>query len=200
MVDLPSPVVELTRLLAKLPGVGRRSAQRLAFHLLDMRDSDINTYMYAIKNAREKTMTCSVCGSLATSSPCSICSDSRRDGSIICIVSSPRDVFSMENIRGGYNGKYHVLGGALSPINGIGPEDLNITPLMKRIRSGNIKEIIFATNPDVEGEATASYLAKLIKPYGIKTTRIAHGIPMGSNLEYIDAMTLSLALEGRREM
>lgn len=199
MLELPAPVVELINLLSKLPGVGRRSANRLAFRLLDMDISELDKLKGAVLSARENTMTCETCGCLSDSSPCRVCSDPARDDGLICVVSGARDVFAMESVQGSFNGKYHVLGGVLSPVNKIGPDALNIAPLLNRVQSGVVREVILATNSDVEGEATASYIAQLIKPMGVRTTRIAHGIPLGGHLEYTDPMTLGIAIEGRRE-
>ena len=200
MADLPSPITDLIKTLASLPTVGRRSANRLAFYFLSMSDTELKNLNIAINNAREKTITCEVCGCYAVSSPCAVCSSQTRDESTICVVSFARDVFSMERMHGGYNGKYHVLGGVLSPLSRVGPEDLNIKSLIKRVSEGKVKEVIVATDSDVEGEATASYIAKLLRPYGVRITRIANGIPLGGSVEYIDPMTLSIALEGRREI
>ncbi|MBQ1907301.1 MAG: recombination protein RecR [Firmicutes bacterium] len=193
------PLKNLISELGKLPGIGGKTAQRLAFHILSMSDSDAEAIADAIVTAKREMKFCSVCGNLTDEDPCSICSDQTRDRSVICVVESPRDVYAMERIRE-YRGLYHVLNGAISPMDGIGPEDINLRSLIVRLQSEDINELILATNPNIEGEATAMYIAKLVKPSGIKVTRIAHGIPVGGDLEYADEVTLSKALEGRREL
>lgn len=194
-----APIENLIEQFAKLPGIGRKSAERLAFHILDMPKEYGEAIGEAIENAKEKICFCSVCQNLTESDPCPICSDERRDKKIICVVETPKDAAAMEKIRE-FSGVYHVLHGALSPIDGIGPEDLKIAPLLSRIQKDGADEIIMATNPNVQGEATAMYLFKLLKPLGIKITRIANGIPIGGDLEYADEVTLLKAIEGRREM
>ena len=194
-----APIENLIEQFAKLPGVGRKTAERLAFHILNMPDEYARAISDAIIGAKEKITFCECCQNLTDASPCPICADERRDNSIICVVESPKDVAAMEKIRE-YKGVYHVLHGALSPIDGIGPDDLKIASLLKRIHSGHVKEVIMATNSNVQGEATAMYLFKLLKPLGVKVTRIANGIPMGGDLEYADEITLLKAIEGRREM
>jgi recombination protein RecR len=185
--------------LHRLPGIGPKSAQRLAFHILKSSRAEANELAQAILGAKEKMKSCSVCGNITDSDPCSICDDSTRDGSTICVVEQPQDIFVFEKM-GEYKGTYHVLMGALSPLDGVGPDDLKIKELLTRIEQGKIREVIIATNPNVEGEATSTYLSKVIKPLGVKVTRLAQGMPMGGDLEYADEVTLSKALEGRREV
>ena len=191
------PIEKLTTQLSRLPGIGRKSAQRLAYHILDVPEEQARELAESILSARENVHRCPICGTYTDTMPCAICSDSTRDGSVVCVVCDPKDVTAMEKVRE-YKGKYHVLQGVLSPMEGIGPNDIRIRELLERIGSENIQEVILATNPDVEGEATASYIARLLKPLGIKCTRLAHGIPIGGNLEYTDEVTLAKALEGRR--
>lgn len=193
------PIRNLASQLARLPGIGGKSALRLAYHILDMPDVAARELASAITDARDKVHYCAVCGNYTDVEPCAICADEQRRGDIICVVEDAKDVLAMEKMRE-FHGKYHVLGGVVSPIDGIGPEDLRIEELVCRIQAAPVKEIIIATNPDVEGEATASYIARLLKPYGVRITRIAHGIPIGGNLEYVDEMTLFKAMEGRREI
>ena len=193
------PIRNLASQLARLPGIGGKSALRLAYHILDMPDVAARELASAITDARYKVHYCAVCGNYTDVEPCAICADEQRRGDIICVVEDAKDVLAMEKMRE-FHGKYHVLGGVISPIDGIGPEDLRIEELVCRIQAAPVKEIIIATNPDVEGEATASYIARLLKPYGVRITRIAHGIPIGGNLEYVDEMTLFKAMEGRREI
>jgi len=195
----PSPVAKLVEQFSKLPGIGSKTAQRLAFFVLNMPEGDVKSLAQAIVDAKQKTKYCSICGNLTDSDICSICRNTSRDTSIICVVEEPRDVIAMERTRE-FKGLYHVLHGAISPMEGIGPEDIRLKELLHRLNDGDIKEVIIATNPNVEGEATAMYLSKLIKPFGIKVTRIAHGIPVGGDLEYADEVTLTKALEGRREL
>lgn len=193
------PIANLIEELSKLPGVGRKTAQRLAFHILEMEPLEAEKLANSIVSAKEKIRYCSICSNLTDEDPCYICRDKKRDPSIICVVQGPKDVVAMEKTRE-YNGLYHVLQGVISPMDDIGPDDITIKELLKRIQTGDVKEVILATNPTVEGEATAMYISKLLKPMGIKTTRIAHGIPVGGDLEYYDEVTLSKAMEGRREM
>lgn len=185
--------------LSRLPGIGTKSAQRLAYFILDMPDGGARELAASIVRARDSVRYCPVCGNYTDTEPCAICRDQQRSEETICVVEEARDVFSMEKLRE-YRGKYHVLHGAISPTDGIGPGDIRIRELMARVEAGKVREVILATNPDVKGEATASYIARLLKPKGIRVTRIAHGIPIGGNLEYIDEMTLLKAMEGRREM
>jgi recombination protein RecR len=185
--------------LHRLPGIGPKSAQRLAFHILKSPRAEANELAQAILGAKEKMKSCSVCGNITDSDPCSLCDDSTRDGGTICVVEQPQDIFVFEKM-GEYKGTYHVLMGALSPLDGVGPDDLKIKELVTRIKQGKIREVIIATNPNAEGEATSAYLSKLIKPLGVKVTRLAQGMPMGGDLEYADEVTLAKALEGRREL
>lgn len=193
------PLNKLINELSKLPGIGGKTAQRLAFHVLSMDDEEAMALADAIKTAKASMTYCSVCGNLTDTDPCAICSDEGRDKSIICIVESPKDVVAMEKIRE-YRGYYHVLHGAISPMDGVGPDDINLRSLILRLQDETVREIIIATNPNIEGEATAMYIARLVKPSGIKVSRIAHGIPVGSDLEYADEVTLLKAMEGRREL
>lgn len=194
-----APIAKLIEAFTKLPGIGNKTAQRLAFYLLDMPQKEAEELAYAIINAKRSIRYCEVCCNITDKDKCSICSDGKRDESIICVVEDPRDVVAMEKTRE-FKGLYHVLHGAISPMDDIGPDEIRIKELLSRIRTGNIKEIILATNPNIEGEATAMYISKLIKPLGVKTTRIAHGVPVGGDLEYADEVTLMKALEGRREI
>ncbi|MBQ4423215.1 MAG: recombination protein RecR [Clostridia bacterium] len=190
-------IEKLTTQLSRLPGVGHKTAQRLAYHLLSVPKEQATELAEAITAAREKVHPCPVCGAFTDRDTCEICSDPKRTEETVCVVSDARDVLSMEKTRE-FHGHYHVLNGSLSPMNGIGPGALRINALLERCKTGQVREVILATNPDVEGEATASYIAKLLKPLGITTSRIAHGIPIGGNLEYTDEVTLAKALEGRR--
>ncbi|AGC67334.1 recombination protein RecR [Thermoclostridium stercorarium subsp. stercorarium DSM 8532] len=194
-----APVARLIDEFEKLPGIGHKTAQRLAFHILNMPMDKAIAFANAIIDAKKTIHYCSVCGDLTDTDPCRICSNQNRDRSVICVVESPRDVVAMERIRE-YKGLYHVLHGVISPLDGIGPDDINMKSLIKRVGNGEVKEVILATNPDVEGEATAMYIARLLKPMGIRTTRIAHGLPVGGDLEYADEVTLAKSLEGRREI
>lgn len=193
------PVARLIEEFEKLPGIGHKTAQRLAFHVLNLTEDKVEGLANAIIDAKRNTRYCSICSNLTDVDPCSICSGSSRDGAAICVVEDPRDVVAMERTRE-FKGLYHVLHGAISPMEGIGPEDIKIKELLARIREGDVGEVILATNPNIEGEATAMYISKLLKPLGIKTTRIAHGIPVGGDLEYADEVTLAKAFEGRREI
>ena len=191
------PIAKLIEELAKLPGIGKRSAERLAFHILNLEEKEASALAEAIISAKQQITFCPVCQSLTDVTPCAICSNPRRDRSVICVVENPKDILAIEKTRE-YNGLYHVLHGAISPMDGIGPEMLKIKELLARISNDEVKEIIMATNPSIEGEATAMYISKLIKPLGITVTRIAHGIPVGGDLEYADEVTLTRAIEGRR--
>ena len=184
---------------ASLPGVGRKSASRFAYHILDMKEEDVISFSEALAEAKRSIHQCPVCHNLTDSKTCSICSDDRRDRSVICVVESARDVNSIERTHE-YKGLYHVLHGLISPMDGIGPEQLYIKDLLHRVADEDIKEVIMATNPTVEGESTAVYIGKLIKPFGVKVTRLATGVPVGGNLEYADDITLYKALEGRSEL
>ncbi len=194
-----APIAKLIDELSKLPGVGNKTAQRLAFHILNMSVEDVEQLSTSITSAKRNIKYCKVCCNITDSEVCSICSNSKRDSSVICVVEDPKDVVAMEKTRE-YKGLYHVLNGAISPMEGIGPEEIRIKELLKRIADNEIKEIILATNPNIEGEATAMYISRLLKPVGIKVTRIAHGVPVGGDLEYADEVTLMKALEGRREI
>ena len=191
------PIVRLTTQLSRLPGIGQKTAQRLAYHILDTPLAQAQELAAAILAAREKVTDCPICGTYTDVSPCGICADTSRDGSVLCVVCDAKDVVAMERTRE-FHGKYHVLHGVLSPVDGVGPNDIRINELVERVKAGGVKEVILATNPDVEGEATASYIARLLKPMGVNCTRIAHGIPIGGNLEYTDEVTLAKAMEGRR--
>lgn len=193
------PLERLTDAFARLPGIGRKSAARLAFYVLSMKDGEAEEFKNAITDARKSLHYCPVCENLTDLEVCPVCSDDRRDKSKICVVEDPRDVIKFEKMRD-YKGLYHVLHGVLSPIDGIGPEQLKIKELMSRLSNDAVTEIIMATNPSVEGETTASYISRLVKPLGIKVTRLAYGIPVNGSLEYTDSVTLSRALEGRKEM
>lgn len=184
--------------LTKLPSIGQKSAQRLALHLLRAPREEALALAEAIRSVREHVGFCRVCGNFSEDDPCRLCSDPQRDGTLVCVVEQPGDVLAFERTAQ-FRGKYHVLGGALSPLEGMHPENLRIRELLERLRSGEVKEIILATNPNVAGEATALYLSKLLAPLGVRVTRIARGVPMGSDLEYSDQVTLARALEGRRE-
>jgi recombination protein RecR len=200
MKSYAKPLNNLISELSKLPGIGRKSAQRLAFYILSMEEKDARSIAEAILDAKQQMKYCSVCGNLTDSDPCGICTDVSRDQTMICVVESPRDMAAIERTRE-FNGLYHVLHGAISPMDGIGPEDINLRQLLIRLQRNNeVQEIILATNPNIEGEATAMYTARLIKPSGVKVTRIAHGVPVGGDLEYADEVTLSKAMEGRREL
>jgi recombination protein RecR len=194
-----APVEKLIEQLCKLPGIGPKSASRLAFHLLSVPRSDAVELARAIVELKDKVRYCSICFNISEGEVCSICSDPRRDASLLCVVEEPRDVTAVER-TGRFRGRYHVLGGAISPIDGVGPEELTFKELVKRLRSGEVSELIAATNPNAEGEATALYLAQLVRPLGIKVTRIASGLPVGGDLEYADEITLGRAMEGRTEL
>ncbi len=185
--------------LSKLPGIGEKTAARLAFHLLRSDRSLAEGLAEALKALKEQTRLCQTCHGLTESDPCPICANGERSDEVICVVEEPADLIAIERSRG-FRGRYHVLQGALSPLDGVGPEDLQIGGLLQRLRGDTVREVILATNPTVEGEATALYLARLIKPLGVRVTRIAHGIPMGGDVEYADVVTLGRALDGRREM
>ena len=200
MRQYPKPLNKLINELSKLPGIGGKTAQRLAFHILALEESEATALANSIVNAKRSLHYCSVCGNLTDTDPCEICSDESRDRTKVCVVETPQDVIAMERIRE-FKGLYHVLHGAISPVEGIGPNDINLKSLITRLQQHDeIDEIIVATNPNIEGEATAMYIARLLKPSGIKVTRIAHGIPVGGHLEYADEVTLLKAMEGRREI
>ncbi|EPN8467518.1 recombination mediator RecR [Listeria monocytogenes] len=195
----PEPITKLIDSFMKLPGIGPKSAARLAFYVLDMKEDDVLDFAKALVDAKRNLSFCSVCGYITDKDPCYICADTSRDRSVICVVQESKDVIAMEKMRD-FHGLYHVLHGTISPMDGIGPEDINIPDLLKRLQDDTIEEVILATNPNVEGEATAMYISRLLKPSGIKVTRIAHGLPVGGDLEYADEVTLSKAMEGRREV
>jgi recombination protein RecR len=199
LASLPNPISELTAALGKLPGIGPRSAERLALFLVQSEADGVRQLAKAMVEARERIQLCPICGALTERTPCGICEDPRRDGSILCLVERPVDILSIEK-SATYRGKYHVLGGRLSPVNGVEPEDLRIAELEERLGREPVREVIVALSTDVEGDATSFYLAKRLAPRGVKVTRIAHGLPAGSGLEFADELTLSRALEGRREM
>ncbi len=195
-----SPSIEkLIESFEKLPSIGHKTAIRLAFHMLDMTDEEITEFTTSITDAKKKLKYCSTCFNISDTDPCPICSNPKRDQSTICVVEDVRDIMAMERTHE-YKGVYHVLHGTISPMNGIGPDEIKIKELLNRIRDNDIKEVIIATNPRVEGEATSIYISKLIKAFNIKVTRIAHGIPVGGDLEYTDEITLMKAMEGRREI
>lgn len=199
MPFFPSSLETLIDKFAALPGIGRKSAQRLAFHVLSLPDAEANAFAEAITAAKASVRCCAVCQNLTDDEVCSVCSDAKRDRSVICVVAEPRDVLSFERGRE-FPGVYHVLHGVMSPLNHIGPDDLKISELIARVSGGEVREVIMATNPDTEGDTTAMYISRLVKPFNVKVTRLAYGIPVGSNLEFADEATLSRALEGRREM
>ena len=190
-------VQDLIDELGRLPGIGPKSAQRIAFHLLAAEPADVSRLMAALQRVKDEVRFCRVCGNVAEADECRICRDARRDTSVICVVEEPKDVVAIERTRE-FHGRYHVLGGAISPIDGIGPDDLRIKELMVRLRDGAVTELILATDPNLEGEATATYLARLVKPMGLRVTRLASGLPVGGDLEYADEVTLGRAFEGRR--
>ena len=195
-----APSIEkLIEAFEKLPSIGNKTAARLAFHILNANEQETNDFIQAILDAKNNLKYCSQCYNITDTDPCPICSNQNRNHSLICVVEDVRDVVAMERTHE-FKGVYHVLHGSISPMNGIGPDDIKIKELLSRLMEGNVNEIILATNPRVEGEATAMYISKLVKPLGVKPTRIAHGIPVGGDLEYTDEVTLSKALEGRREL
>lgn len=199
MGTFAAPLARLIDELKRLPGIGQKSAQRIAFHLERAGRDQAENLAHAIIDVKDKIRLCSVCNNLTEEDPCNICSDPRRDRSLICAVETPYNVATVERMRE-FHGLYHVLHGALSPLQGIGPDQLKLKSLMERLKDGQVKEIIVATSPNVEGEATALYLSRLIKPLGVKVTRIAMGIPVGSELEFADEVTMLKAMEGRREI
>ena len=199
MEYFPAALEALVEQFARLPGVGSKSAQRLAFHVLSLDESEAQKFADAIVTAKKTVTFCPVCRNLTDGGLCPICSSPKRDESVICVVADPRDVVAIERARE-FLGRYHVLHGVISPMNHVGPDDLEIKPLIERVAKGGVSEIIMATNPDTEGEATAMYLARLLKPFDVKVTRLAYGIPVGGHLEFADDATLMRALEGRREI
>ena len=199
MEYFPAPLEALVEQFAKLPGIGSKSAQRLAFHVLGLPDADAEAFANAILTAKRTVTFCPVCRNLTAGGLCPICASPKRDAATICVVADPRDVAAMERARE-YNGLYHVLHGVLSPMNHVGPDDVEIKSLLDRVAAGGVQEVIMATNPDTEGEATALYLSRLLKPFQVKVTRLAYGIPVGGHLEFADDATLMRALEGRQEL
>ena len=199
MEYFPAPLEKLTEQFARLPGIGGKSAQRLAFFVLGLPEEEAEEFANAILDAKRNVTTCPVCQNFTAGGLCPVCASPKRDGSVICVVASPRDVAAIERSRE-YNGHYHVLHGVISPLNHVGPDDLRIRELLARVAAGGVREIIMATNPDTEGETTAMYLSRLLRPLEVKVTRLAYGIPVGSQLEYADEVTLLRALEGRREI
>ena len=199
MSFFPASLENLVDKFASLPGIGRKSAQRLAFHVLSLPDDEAQAFADAIVSAKKSVHCCKVCQNLTEGEICQICASDTRDKSTVCVVSEPRDVLSIERGRE-YNGTYHVLHGVLSPMSHVGPDDIRIKELLVRVAENDIQEVIMATNPDTEGEATAMYLSRLLKPFNVKVTRLAYGIPVGSNLEFADDATLNRAIEGRTEM
>ena len=199
MEFFPAPLENLVEQFARLPGIGSKSAQRLAFYVLNLPEEEARAFADAILAAKETVTCCPVCQNLTAGGLCPICASPRRDHTVVCVVADPRDVVAMERARE-YNGLYHVLHGVISPMNHVGPDDLHIKSLLDRVSQGEVQEVIMATNPDTEGEATAMYLARLLRPFGVKVTRLAYGIPVGGHLEFADDATLMRALEGRREI
>ena len=199
MEYFPAPLEKLVEQFARLPGIGGKSAQRLAFYVLSLPEEQAREFADAIVDAKHSVTLCPVCRNFTAGGLCPICSSPKRDGSVICVVADPRDVAALERARE-FNGHYHVLHGVISPMNHVGPDDLQIRPLVERVAKGGVREVIMATNPDTEGEATAMYLARLLKPFDVRVTRLAYGIPVGSHLEFADDATLLRALEGRREL
>jgi recombination protein RecR len=199
MANFPLPIAILIEELSKLPGIGRKSAQRLAFHVISQKEDDAFKLADAIINAKKKIKYCTECFNITDTDPCAICASSKRNRKIICVVESPKDVIAIEKTKE-YHGLYHVLHGAVSPLDGVGPEDIKLRELIIRLQKEDVDEIILATNPTIEGEATAMYISKLLKSTGIVTTRLAHGIPVGGDLEFADEVTLIKAIEGRRKL
>ena len=195
----PEPISKLIDSFMKLPGIGPKTAQRLAFHTLDMKEDDVVQFAKALVDVKRELTYCSVCGHITEKDPCYICEDKQRDRSVICVVEDDKDVIAMEKMRE-YKGLYHVLHGSISPMDGIGPEDINIPTLIDRLKDEEVKELILAMNPNLEGESTAMYISRLVKPIGIKVTRLAQGLSVGGDLEYADEVTLSKAIAGRTEM
>ncbi|WP_414042080.1 recombination mediator RecR [Macrococcus animalis] len=195
----PAPISKLIDSFMKLPGIGPKTAGRLAFHVLDMKEDDVMNFAKALVDVKRELTYCSVCGHITDTDPCYVCNDKTRDRSMICVVEETKDVIAMEKMRE-YKGMYHVLHGAISPMEGVGPEDINVPSLLTRLKDEEVTELILATNPNIEGESTAMYISRLVKPIGIKTTRLAHGLPVGGDLEYADEVTLSKAISGRTEI
>ena len=199
MSELIEPIARIQQQLARLPGIGSKSALRLAYHIASMPLDQADELASAITEGRRSIRFCSICGNYTIQEPCTICSNASRRNGLICVVKDPRDVAAIERMRD-YHGVYHVLHGTISPMNGVGPNDIRIPELLTRVEKGHFNEVILATNPDIEGEATANYIAKLLKPYPVTVSRIAHGLPVGGNLEYTDEVTLAKAIEGRRSI
>ena len=199
MPSYPKPINQLIESLTFLPGIGPKTAERLAFHIVTMEGNKIGNLIGALENAKDNIFSCSICNNLTDQDPCNICSDDARNSEFICVVQDPKDIVALEKVQD-FKGKYHVLQGVISPMEGIGPDELNIKQLINRIKDEDIKELVVATDPTVEGEATAMYLTKLVKPLGVKITRLGSGLPMGGDLEYADEMTLQQAFEGRKEL
>ncbi len=199
VISAAAPVARLIEAFHKLPGIGPKSAQRLTYHLLRAPAEEARALAEAITEVKEKTVLCSLCQNIADSDPCAICSNPERDHGAICVVEEPLDILALER-AGAYRGLYHVLHGVISPMDGVGPDELKVKELLSRLRSGEVREVIMATNPNLEGEATAMYIARLISPLEVKVTRLARGLPVGADLEYADNVTLARALEGRQEV
>lgn len=199
MAEQIEPIARMVSQLSRLPGIGQKSAQRLAYYIVGLPEEQVHELAASIWQGRKAVKYCSICGNYTAEDPCAICADERRHNGVLCVVRDPRDVAAMERMRD-YRGGYHVLHGTISPMEGIGPEDIRIRELLERVGREDIQEVILATNPDIEGEATAAYIARLLKPMGVRVTRIAHGLPVGGDLEYTDEVTLAKAIEGRREM
>lgn len=195
----PEPVAKLIDAFSRLPGVGPKTAGRLAFHILRMKEEDVVDFAKALVQVKRGLVYCSVCCNITDMDPCRVCQDKSRDPAVICVVQEPKDLVAMERTKE-FRGYYHVLHGAISPMEGIGPDEIRLAELLKRLGDERVQELILATNPNVEGETTASYISRLVKPFEIRVTRIAHGLPVGGDLEYADEVTLTKALEGRREM
>ena len=195
----PQPIARLIDAFSKLPGIGSKTAARMAFHVMRMKEDDVVEFAKALVHLKKNLIYCSTCCNIADQDPCPICADAARDVRVICVVQEPKDVIAMERTRE-FRGKYHILQGAISPMDGVGPDQIRLSELLHRLNDDRVEELILATNPNVEGEATAMYISRLVKPFGIRVTRIAHGLPVGGDLEYADEITLSKALEGRREV
>ncbi|WP_169090146.1 recombination mediator RecR [Paenibacillus sp. PL91] len=195
----PEPIAKLIDAFTRLPGIGPKTAARLAFHVLRMKEDDVIDFAKALVSVKRNLFYCSVCCNITDTDPCKICQDKSRDNSVICVVQESKDLVAIERMKD-FQGQYHVLQGAISPMEGIGPDEIRIAELLRRLSDERVQELILATNPNIEGEATAMYLSRLIKPFGIRVTRIAHGLPVGGDLEYADEVTLSKAMEGRREI
>ena len=198
-MQYPEPIAKLIDSFMKLPGIGPKTAVRLAFFVLEMKEDDVFDFGKALVNVKRHLTHCSICQNITDRDPCAICDDASRDRTVICVVQDAKDVMAIEKMKE-FRGMYHVLHGAISPVDGIGPEDIKVPELLKRLEDETVQELILATDPNIEGEATAMYIARLVKPVGLKITRIAHGLPVGGDLEYADEVTLSKALEGRREL